>query len=199
MAGAGGFLQWPPNQGECHTILGREPSQTTRPGLGYPPANPSLGILRTRPPAPGSRSPTRAAVPLRSCPRGEARNSAVRWSALRAGEGDGRPGQHDPAEPIPDSGPPHFLPRREGGDIPRASPPGRPPRPLAAVAETRPGHEGPPVWVPFPGLGGPRWDRRAARRATRTAPCPLPDSVRAPEYPGSAATDAQVWRGKCPA
>lgn len=77
----------------------------------------------------------------------------MRWSALRAGDGDGRPGQHDPAESIPDSGPPHFLPRREGGDIPRASPPGLPPRPLAAVAETRPGHEGPPVWVPFPGLG----------------------------------------------
>lgn len=71
----------------------------------------------------------------------------------RERNGAGRLRQHDPAESVPDSGPPHFLPRREGGDIPRASPPGLRPRPLAAAAETRLGHEGPPVWVHFPGLG----------------------------------------------
>lgn len=175
-AGAGGFLQWPPIPGDCRTFLSLDPSQTTLFGLGSPPAIPSLGTPRTRPPAAGSRSPTRAAVLLRSCPRGGAPTITMRWSALRAGEEWGweaRPAQ--PSRVDPRLGAPTFPPP-EGG---RRHSPSQPSRAAAAPSG---GRRGDASWArgaaclgSLSRAGGPRWNRRASRTEPRG-----PHPVRSP-------------------
>lgn len=168
-------------------------------GLGSPPAIPSLGSPRTRPPATGSRSLTRAAVLLRSCPRGGAPTSTMRWSALRAGEEWGweaRPAR--PSRVGPRLGAPTFPPP-EGG---RRHSPSQPSR--AAVAPSG-GRRGEGSWArgaaclgSLSRAGGPAVESPSfENRALRTAPCPLPDCAQAPEHPRSATTGAQAWRGKC--
>lgn len=89
----------------------------------------------------------------------------------------GRARATHPARP-PVRAPIFPLSRREGGDTPRATPPRRLPRPLAAAAVTRPGYAGQPDCPPPPlARSGPR---RAVSpcspsRATQAAPCPVAD------------------------
>lgn len=133
-------------------------------GLGSPSAIPILGTPRTRPPAAGSRSPTSAAVLLRSCPRGGAPTSTMRWSALRAGEEWGweappaRPSRVGPRLRAPTFPPP------EGG---RRHSPGQPSRAAAAPSG---GRRGDASWArgaaclgPLSRARDPRWNRGASR------------------------------------
>lgn len=129
-------------------------------GAGRSPRPLLSGAPRTRPLASGAPRilhRARALAAPSSRPRGGAPSSAKSiWEGPRVFEA--RPAR--PSLAGPQSGPPHFLSRREGGDTPRAGHHRRLLRPLAAAAGTRPGHAGQSVWAPLPRLGA-RGGRRA--------------------------------------
>lgn len=176
-AGAGGFLQWPPIPGDGRTFLrlGPEPDDVVRvrvPARNPPPWEPLGHAPQLRVPA----APTRAAVLLRSCPRGGAPTSVMRWSALRAGEEWGweaRPAR--PSRVDPRLGAPTFPPP-EGGR--RHSPS----QPSWAAAAPSGGRGRDASWArgaaclgSHSRAGGPRWNRRASRTEPRG-----PHPVRSP-------------------
>lgn len=90
---------------------------------------------------------------------------AARGPEERTGQAAGRRGRARETQPgRPPARAPTF-PLSEGGDTPRASPPRRQPRPLAAALGTHPGHAGQPVWTPLPPLGARGRQRTVSPRA----------------------------------
>lgn len=171
-----------------HACVRRVPGSGSQPGdpLGPRAPAPSSGAPRTHPLASGAPQPRTVHAPCRS-PQPPTWWSPEQREAARSSQGgplvlEAQPTRPSPAGP--QSGPPYFLSRREGGDTRRASPPQRLPRPLAAAAGTRPGHAGQPVWAPLPQLGARGGWRAVSPRvpgpshAGRALPPQLPASPR---------------------
>lgn len=160
---------------------GRDPSPETSPG----PSPPHLflrGPPRTRPlslrgPAVLHRA---RAWPLPAAAH-VVEPGAARRPEERTGQAAGRRGRARATQPgQPPARAPTF-PLSEGGDTPRASPPRRLPRPLAAALGRHPGHAGQPVWTPLPPLGARGRQRTVSPRAPGRPRSFLFSSLRAPE------------------
>nr|XP_037843669.1 translation initiation factor IF-2-like [Chlorocebus sabaeus] len=160
---------------------GPQPREASRPQ----PPPPSRGPGH----APQLRSPAACTRPGRS-PQPPTWWSPEPREAAESAQGGPLVREAPPARPSrvgPQPGPPHFLPRREGGDSPRATLPGarralwRPPR--GRALGTRGRLSGPPFRGAGPERGGGVLSPRATPgRATRAAPFPL-RSPRSPQLP----------------
>lgn len=198
-AGAGAFLQWSPIPGDGCTFLklGPEPDDVVR--VRVPACNPLPGNPSDTPPSCGFPQPDTRCGPSPQLPTWWSTDQHDAVERPQGGRGMGLGGPASTTQPSwsPTPGPHISSPRGREATFPKPALPGcrralwRPPR--RRVLGTRDRLSGSPFQGSGPAVKSPCFENRA----TRTAPCPLPDCAQAPEHPRSAATGAQSWRGKC--
>lgn len=176
--------------------------------IGIPAPQPFLWGPSDTPPSSRSAAPhsARARAAPRSRPRGGALSGAGRWGALGAGRrvGEARPARPSRVDPQP--GPPHFLPRREGGrrhSAGQLSP--APAAPSGGRLGDAPSARGAASLGPPSGARGPAAGSLLSLplpEPRRPCPPPAPGSpcaLRNSGHPGRDSAGAPGSREKCPA